>query len=615
MLNTLAPQHLFFRGLEQYQNQRSEDHQRRNVNVTGTWESIVAWGENAKLDTEQQTAFEILASTYVLTFYEEATNDVGENNEEFSERIKCLKQLARRSLNPTKPLRLFVTGPAGAGKCKFLLNLFQKFKTNLFSAKLLEELITYAKLFSQKINHDFDGKSIRLTAMTGTAATEIGGKTAASEFHYMKNKDFACDDEITDFSDTRINIIDEISFADYENVLEKISHNLQRFSECQEHIYGNQAMCFLGDFCQLECIGGNSIYKNRRGIFWEQSLTHMVELKGTHRYNRCSIMQQIMPKVRENGLSNEDREILNSRVIDGLTLKIPNPKKTRFATFSNEKRCAINAHVFKHNLIQNHSECTESNICTSSIVIKAHAEWPQRNIPLSFGQRKLLFEECPEAKIKNTQSQRCDPFLCLFDGCNVMVNENVDVENGIANGTTCIFKKAKLKPGAILYPIKMHGYWVNSVSVDDVEHLQLQWQDSSRFIGTFKIRPQKATYKVLYPIVLLEKKIRTKTSICLTQFPIVINHATTGHKLQGKSLNKLVIAQWSRQKNWAYVVISRVRTLSGLYLTKKIPVDIDFTPAQDYLDMMKELRENILVKEHDDVTLLKTTLDYRGLFL
>jgi antitoxin component of RelBE/YafQ-DinJ toxin-antitoxin module len=48
---------------------------------------------------------------------------------------------------------------------------------------------------------------------------------------------------------------------------------------------------------------------------------------------------------------------------------------------------------------------------------------------------------------------------------------------------------------------------------------------------------------------------------------------------------------------------------------KKIPVDIDFTPAQDYLDMMKELRENILVKEHDDVTLLKTTLDYRGLFL
>jgi hypothetical protein len=63
--------------------------------------------------------------------------------------------------------------------------------------------------------------------------------------------------------------------------------------------------------------------------------------------------------------------------------------------------------------------------------------------------------------------------------------ENEDVENGIANGTTCIFKKAYLKHGATLQPIELNGYLVNSVSVEDVE------------------------------------------------FSIVLNHATTGHKLQG----------------------------------------------------------------------------------
>jgi hypothetical protein len=55
-----------------------------------------------------------------------------------------------------------------------------------------------------------------------------------------------------------------------------------------------------------------------------------------------------------------------------------------------------------------------------------------------------------------------------------------------------------------------------------------------------------------------------------------------------------VIAQWSSVKNWAYVVLSRVRTLAGLFLEKPIPDNIDFTPNPDYLDMMARLRERIL---------------------
>ena len=74
--------------------------------------------------------------------------------------------------------------------------------------------------------------------------------------------------------------------------------------------------------------------------------------------------------------------------------------------------------------------------------------------------------------------------------------ENEDVENGIANGTTCIFKKVYLKHGATLQPIELNGYWVNSVSVEDVEFLELEWQDSSRFIGRFRIEAKTWTYEV-----------------------------------------------------------------------------------------------------------------------
>jgi len=90
------------------------------VAATGSWQSIIAWGLKEQLDTEQQTAFEILAATYVLTFYEGATYQNGEEDASYLENITQLCVLARRKMTEPTPLRMFITGPAGAGKCKLL---------------------------------------------------------------------------------------------------------------------------------------------------------------------------------------------------------------------------------------------------------------------------------------------------------------------------------------------------------------------------------------------------------------------------------------------------------------------------------------------------------------
>jgi hypothetical protein len=47
--------------------------EREIINANGTLQSISKWGENNGLNTGQQTAFEILASVYVLSFYDKAT--------------------------------------------------------------------------------------------------------------------------------------------------------------------------------------------------------------------------------------------------------------------------------------------------------------------------------------------------------------------------------------------------------------------------------------------------------------------------------------------------------------------------------------------------------------
>jgi len=87
------------------------------IHANGSWQSIVAWGKEAGLDSEQQTAFEILAATYVLTFYDEATHIPIENDEDFKKQKESLCTIARRQLTLDKPLRMFITGAAGAGKC------------------------------------------------------------------------------------------------------------------------------------------------------------------------------------------------------------------------------------------------------------------------------------------------------------------------------------------------------------------------------------------------------------------------------------------------------------------------------------------------------------------
>ena len=116
---------------------------------------------------------------------------------------------------------------------------------------------------------------------------------------------------------------------------------------------------------------------------------------------------------------------------------------------------------------------------------------------------------------------------------------------------------------------------------------------------------QNRYIQCFFPISEVGKKIRIKTKIQIVHFPVVLNHATTRHKLQGKSLDALGIAQWSKAKNLAYVVISRVRTLAGLFLTQPIPDDIDFMPSADYLAMMENLRNTILATP-DQVETLKS---------
>lgn len=68
--------------------------------------------------------------------------------------------------------------------------------------------------------------------------------------------------------------------------------------------------------------------------------------------------------------------------------------------------------------------------------------------------------------------------------------------------------------------------------------------------------------------------VQKVNNVQFTQIPLNMNDATTAHKLQGSSKDKLIATSWTKKfANYVYVVLSRVRTLSGLYLLQ--PLDVD----------------------------------------
>ena len=87
----------------------------------------------------------------------------------------------------------------------------------------------------------------------------------------------------------------------------------------------------------------------------------------------------------------------------------------------------------------------------------------------------------------------------------------------------------------------------------------------------FKLSPQSSTCVVKVKMDDFASKEEELKCVKMLQLPVNMNNATTGHKLQGMSKDKLIVVSWSFIANWIYVVLSCVRTLKGLFLLKPVP--------------------------------------------
>ena len=101
------------------------------------------------------------------------------------------------------------------------------------------------------------------------------------------------------------------------------------------------------------------------------------------------------------------------------------------------------------------------------------------------------------------------------------------------------------------------------------------------------MKPEKDSASITMNILNMKHKVNVK----IIKFGVNSNKGTTGHKLQGVSLNRMVVRSWNyRCNNWIYVVLSRLRTLNGLFLCEKLDDTKSFDVDPKLLEEEKRLQ-------------------------
>jgi hypothetical protein len=254
-------------------------------------------------------------------------------------------------------------------------------------------------------------------------------------------------------------------------------------------------------------------------------------------------------------------------------------------------------------------------------------------------------------------SKHIDLALCIYIGAYLICidNNHLTAKVPLGNGTLCRVLGVKLKDNAQSYKCRNHyekKVWM--VNTADVEWVECEHVNKSSFMTQLEsqikelkshlgLQPNdhKSDKTIKSKLDELKEKLAKEMNVCrfkldpeqfshevtvkhyhasskkivfqceMMQIPANSNDATTGHKLQGMSKDAIIVSSWPTRslaemlKKWEYVVLSRVRTLSELYLVKPIDMDKSFQPSPQlasYMDKLRKFEKDMLEKRQQAIS-------------
>lgn len=565
--------------------------------ANGSAKSIINWAETSGLDSAQKRAFEVIISAFLLTFYDDADGTSAfDNAASESDDTSNVRTKYRVTCNNLKTLRgidgpnliCLLHGPGGSGKSTVI---------NLVKA--------YAKEFCSTLGHDYTHRTITITAMSGVAATLINGETTHKALGLNKRKEFT-EDEKEVFVDTRLIIIDEISFAGKRD-FEKIDRNVRllksaSLDQSRGHLYGGVNMVFAGDYSQLEPVNAQTIYDDDSCPVFQHAVNCYIELDGMHRFSEDMEWGRLLRRFREGKITIDDIRLINSRChVQGRDV----PSGVQAACFGNKERNAINSLVFDQYCKAN--KPLHGNVVENAALVfmdELHSLNADKIYKPIRGNsfRQHFYENCGDATIEcNNRSALVDSVLKLYPQCPLMMTENTNVSAGQANGSRLNLLQIKKKSGEEPQYVELdNGLKVPAYTANQIESLLVEHSAANVTPKIFEVKSKNYSFTAKMPDGIGSN---IKVSMQGTQFPLVSNSATTGHKLQGSTVKTLLVNDWRYQSNWVYVVLSRVKKMQGLFIRSPLSEDISkYDLPENMLRMIGRFKETQLVQTLPDAT-------------
>jgi hypothetical protein len=484
-------------------------------------------------------------STNILQRYESACNQEIISPEQYRKMMRELNDKQRHFImihrrwckkavkalktgKPVEPYQIFLSGPGGVGK-SHIIKLVQS------------DTIRILKLSGM---FEPDDVIVLLTASTGVAAFNINGMTLHSALLLGCNRrgfQPLSNDKLTTLrcklSKLQLIIIDEISMVGSNTLLE-IHKRLQQIKGViSDKVFGDVSVLAVGDFYQLPSIGQPAIYDRvtdsyaqlyGSGSLWVDFF-EMIKLDKIMRQKDDLRFTELLCRMRKAECTAEDIELLKSREITENTPNYPN-----------------NAlHVYRLNVDVD----ARNNIMLNTIASINDQYTIEAQDSVS-GQTKHI--NLNQLSKKRSETGGLHGVLKIAVNARIMLTANVDVSDGLVNGAM----------GAIV-----------NIITNDKNEVKIILVKFDKNAGLKSI--QTSSYKTDHPNAVPIKKHEVQflaggkkgAEITRIQFPITLAWANTIHKVQGSTLNEIVVDMKGRFcPGQAYVACSRVKSLSGLYI-------------------------------------------------
>ena len=176
---------------------------------------------------------------------------------------------------------------------------------------------------------------------------------------------------------------------------------------------------------------------------------------------------------------------------------------------------------------------------------------------------------------------KCD--LKLKTGCRVMLLKNLDIANGLANGSCGTVVNIKPNVVEVLFDTNKQIVPIQRVDFE------------------MPVNTKSKTIQITNEDGYTTKIIATKKKIVRNQYPLRLAYGITIHKSQGMTFDKLIV-DCGRvfADGQAYVALSRTRSLQGLY-----PINFDHTTvtvSKAVVEFYKQLDDISVINDLTDMS-------------